>query len=174
MFSCGIATLLFAALLSVSPTVRPQVPDRAEFCSTGSDVKRFSVLRETILSKLGMLLPANITSQWTSRDRLQEASRRVDPALVTAYETASRALEDEDSSEPLSCAKSGRGRGTQPFAKRISLFFPMESGITYMHSATPESGNYNTYNTVQVRGLYTCIIMGPCGMYNYIIISKCD
>ena len=137
MFAGSIATLWLAALLSVSPTVRPQNPDRAEFCSAGSDVARFSVLRENILSKLGMFVPSNnLTSQWSSHESVHNASRRVDPALVTAYEAVSRALEEEDSTVPPGCA---RGRGTTAFAKRISLFFPVECSVTYMHSATPES-----------------------------------
>lgn len=155
MSAFSIATFWFAAatLLCTPPTVRPQVPYSADFCSAASDVKRFSMIREDILSKLNMHLPYNITSQWWSHDRVQNTSRNVDQALVKAYEAVSRALAEEDSTEPTGCAKAGRGRGTPAFAKRISLFFPVESSVVYMPSEAPAHGEQGMYYCTVVQGV---------------------
>ena len=102
----------------------------AETCSDWSVDRRFSVIREDVLSKLSALLPFNFSSGWQSggRDGGQNDTGSLDPGLLAAYEALSQVVDD---GEPTSCAaRPERGRGTPPFAKRISLFFPTNSTAT--------------------------------------------
>ena len=114
-----------------------QEDEEADLCNAWGDDQRFSVIREDVLSKLSALLPFNFTShqQWPSEEAVN-ISRTVEPGLMAAYEALSKVLEED---EPASCsAEPGRGRGTPAFAKRISLFFPVNDSASYSGSTERE------------------------------------
>ena len=131
-----IAVVLLTALLA-SRIAADGLYDNV-MCNAGAGdggVSRLSAIREGIISKLSLFLSPNITSQWFNADSsVQNQSREVDPALITAYHAVSQVLAEEDSAEPTDCRKSDRGRGMPAFAKRISLFFASNSSVLYMPS----------------------------------------
>lgn len=144
MFSYSSIAVFAAALLSGLPTIRPQDSvDIETVCSADDDIARFAVIREDLIAKLNPFMSVNITEESNLiYDSLSNVSREIDPALLTVYEAAARALRTESEEELSSC---DRGRGTPSFAKRISLFFPASSGVTYMPSEILEENAYGKY-----------------------------
>lgn len=138
----SIAMLWFAAvLLSSLPTIRPQRSadiKTLDICSANDDITRFSAIRKDLIAKLNLFMSVNITEESPlSYDSLPNVSRGIDPALMTVYEAASKALLAEE--EPSVC---DRGRGTPSFAKRISLFFPVNSSVIHMPSEILQENAY--------------------------------
>lgn len=106
--------------------IRPYLADAdSTTCSAAADEARFAAMREDILVKISSVLSLNVSSEWMSHESVQNTSRQVDPALLSAYRAASRALEGTDEAD---CE---RGRGT-PFAKHIAVLFPINSSVAYM------------------------------------------
>lgn len=141
MFAYSSIAVFAAALLSNLPTVRPQ--ESQTVCSADDDVTRFAIIREDLIAKLNPFMSVNITEESNLiYDSLSNVSGEIDPALLTVYEAAARTLRTESEEELSSC---DRGRGTPSFAKRISLFFPATSGVTYMPSEILEENAYGKY-----------------------------
>ena len=141
MFAYSSIALFAAALLSNLPTTRPQ--DTQTVCSADDDVTRFAIIREDLIAKLNPFMSVNITEESNLiYDSLSNVSGEIDPALLTVYEAAARTLRTGPEEELSSC---DRGRGTPSFAKRISLFFPATSGVTYMPSEILEENAYGKY-----------------------------
>ena len=159
--SSRILLTLCVAVISLPALVPSQVAiDSGSVCSAEDDAgpARLSVIREEIISKLSHFLSFNVTSQWREVDvSLQNETRRVDPALVTAYEAVSRVLAEEDSAEPTGCAKADRGRGTPVFAKRLSLFFAVNASA-YVPG---KQGKWNVtipYPVIKVKPYLKCAV----------------
>lgn len=160
----SIAVLWFAAaLLSNLPTIRPQQSadiNTLDLCSANDDIARFSAIREDLIAKMNLLMSVNITEELPlSYDTTLNASREIDPALLTMYEAASKALHAEE--ELSGC---DRGRGTPSFAKRISLFFPVSSSVIHMPSEILQE---NAYGKDVV--LYKC---PSCTVQAFVIFVK--
>ena len=131
----GVWVFTIAAFVVLPIQVRPNSADTTSsampgLCSARNDNRRLSIIRDDILSKLSPFLPFDSTSQqWSGgQEGARNGSRNVDPALLSAYEALSQVLSEEDSAEPTGC---DRGRGTPAFAKRISLFFPVNHSVFY-------------------------------------------
>ncbi|CAI8028014.1 hypothetical protein GBAR_LOCUS15967, partial [Geodia barretti] len=127
-------------------------------CSARTDDRRLSAIRDNILTKLSPFLPFDTSHWWSGgEESAWNGSRSVDPALLSAYEALSQVLDGED--EPTSCIQPDRGRGTPAFAKRISLFFPVNDSVIYApleRHQTDEENNHSFNNsTLPIR--YTFI-----------------
>lgn len=152
----SIAVFVAAALLCNLPTIRPQHSDDiGAVCSANDDETRFAVIREDLIAKLNPFMSVNITEESNlTYDSLSNASREMDPALLTVYEAAARTLRTQPEEDLPSC---NRGRGTPSFAKRISLFFPASSGVTLMPSEILEENTYGKYGVfVNVLCVSSC------------------
>jgi hypothetical protein len=146
----GVWVVTIAALVVLPTQVRPQVSSSANavpgLCSDRTDDRHLSAIRDDVLTKLSPFLPFNTSHRWSGgEESAWNGSRSVDPALLSAYEALSQVLDEED--EPTSC---DRGRGTPAFAKRISLFFPVNDSVFYAPLERHQTDGENNHCKLQL------------------------
>ena len=159
-YSRGLWVVTIAAIVVLPTQVRPQVSNSANsvpgLCSARTDDRRLSAIRDNILTKLSPFLPFDTSHWWSGgEESAWNGSRSVDPALLSAYEALSQVLDGED--EPTSCIQPDRGRGTPAFAKRISLFFPVNDSVIYAPLERHQTDEENNHCKLQLHRFSTIV-----------------